>query len=138
MSERLAKNILKPINPSIIVVLGIYTVLWGIWLANPFWDVFSRAPLYGSMKDLLPEFVWGIVAIVSGFIIIRGATKPSYNNLVIGSCVSFSHWFMIAIFYFVGDWQNTGGITSAVFAIYSAIIYLNIKINHAHFKRVVI
>ena len=138
MAEKLARTILKPINPSIIVILGLYTVLWGFWLANPFWDVFERAELYQSMERLFHEWVWGVVAIISGLVTIRGATKPSYTNLIIGSCVSFGHWFVISMFYFLGDWQNTGGITSATFAAYSAIIYLNIKINHDHFKTIVI
>ena len=134
MSDRLADTLLKPLNPSIIIILGLYTLVWGFWLISPFWSVFDRASLYKSMSEMGPEWGWGLVAILSGLVIIRGATKPSYSNLIAGSSVSFGHWFIISIFYFMGDWQNTGGITSAAFSAYSAIIYLNIKVNHDHFK----
>jgi hypothetical protein len=134
--EKLAQTILKPINPSIIVILGAYTVLWGLWIANPFWTVFTQAPLYAVMAHsapIYPEVFWGTYAIISGLFTMRGAMKPSYRNLQWGSFFAFAHWLIIGMMYFMGDWMNTGGITAITFSIYSAIVWLNVKINKEHF-----
>lgn len=132
--DKIARALLKPINPSIIIVLGVYTVVWGLWIISPFWSVFSAAPLYSAMSSIAPEPVWGIIAVVSGLTTMRGALKPSYKNLQLGSFIGFFHWLVIAILYFIGDWTNTGGITALAFALYSAIVWVNIKVNSSLFK----
>lgn len=73
--------------------------------------------------------MWGLIAVACGLVTIRGAVKRSYRALTVGAGIAGWHWLMISIFYFLGDWQNTGGITSLIFAIYAAFIYLNIKVN---------
>jgi hypothetical protein len=127
--EKLAKALLLPINPAAVIVLGIYTVVWGFWVANPFWSVFSSAELFGVLARLAPEYFWGCLAIVCGSITIYGAVKRSYKPLVRGAATSGWHWFMISIFYFMGDPLNTGGITALTFAVYAAFVYLNIRVN---------
>lgn len=133
-TDKLAASLLRPINPTVIIVLGIYTVLWGLWVACPFWDVFAAGQLYSAMANILPEVAWGGIAIVSGLLIMRGAIKPSYENLHLGAWVGFFHWLIISILYFIGDWTSTGGITALTFAIYSALIWVNIKVNRNHFN----
>ena len=134
----LAKALLLPINPAAVIILGLYTVTWGLWVVNPFWTVFTQAPLYSAMSALAPdmippEYFWGTIAVVCGIIIVYGALKRYYRALIVGATVAGWHWFMIAVLYFVGDWQNTGGITSLCFAVYAAFIYLNIRVNfHDH------
>ena len=128
--SRIIEALLRPVNRAVIIILGAYTVLWGVWVANPYWDVFTRAPLYDELNHFGSEPFWGIIAMVCGGITIYGATKPSFRALCAGAVVAFFHWLMISVFYFVGDWQNTGGITSLTFSILAAYIFLNIKVNH--------
>lgn len=127
--SKLVSALLLPINPSAVILLGIYTIVWGVWVANPYWDVFSHKELYGVMSIIAPEVFWGILAIVVGIITTYGAVKRSYGSLVRGAAVSGWHWMMISIFNFIGDPLDTGGITALIFAVYSAFIYLNIKVN---------
>ncbi len=134
MLEKVAFSLLDPINPSIIIVLGLYTVVWGLWIVNPFWTVFTTAPLYTAMMGIAPEVFWGSVAIVSGLVTMYGAIRPSAKNLQMGSLIAFFHWLIVGVLYLMGDWANTGGITSIAFAIYSAIIWLNVTVNRKHFK----
>lgn len=103
-----------------------------MWVANPFWNVFSRAPLYSWMHALAPEWVWGLVAFVVGILMIHGVIRHSYRSLVTGALVGYFHWLMIAVMYFGGDWRNTGGITASIIAIYCAFIWLNITKNKEH------
>jgi len=127
--EKLAQALLLPINPAAVIILGIYTVVWGFWVANPVWEVFSHAILYSKMAAFMPEWVWGLVAIVMGSITIYGAVKRNYAALVRGAATSGFYWLIVCVFYFAGDWASTGGITSLVFAVYAAFIYLNIRVN---------
>lgn len=132
-TERLAWALLrKPINKAAIIFLGFYTTLWGLWVVNPFWHVFTTAPLFKDMLNFAPEWAWGIVALIAGAVIIYGAIKRTYNPLIRGALVGSIYWLIVAIFYFMGDWQNTGGITSLTFAVYSSFVYLNIKVNKQH------
>jgi len=127
--ERFAEALLLPINPALVVLLGIYTVVWGLWIANPFWDVFSTAPLYSAMANIAAEYIWGGIAIAAGIVTIVGAVVRNYGTLTRGAAVAFLHWFVISIMYFMGDPLNTGGITSLVIASYAAVVYWNIRIN---------
>lgn len=128
--EKFTEALLKPVNKAAIVLLGIYTLLWGFWVANPFWSVFSQAQLFSALGLLAPEVFWGCLAMAVGAVTIYGAYNRSYRALICGATAAGWHWLMIAIFYFIGDWQNTGGITALIFAVYAAFIYLNIRVNH--------
>jgi hypothetical protein len=128
-TEDFIDALLKPINPAAIIFLGIFTVVWGLWVVSPFWTVFDNAQLFSALGLVAPEVFWGCLALLCGSITIWGAWKRSYRSLTSGSATAFFHWLMIAIFYFIGDWQNTGGIVSLCFAIYAAFVWLNIRVN---------
>lgn len=125
----MVEALLLPINPAAVILLGIYTVVWGLWVANPFWSVFTQAELYGVLAQVAPEVFWGCLAIVCGAVTIYGAVRRRYGPLVRGSMIAGWHWFTIAMFYFIGDPLNTGGITALIFAIYAAFVFLNIRVN---------
>lgn len=132
-TEKLAVQLLRPINPAIIVVLGFYTIIWGLWILCPFWTVFDHAPLYATMAGIGSEYVWGGLAVIAGCFVTRGAFHPSRRNLQIGAFVGSIHWFIIALLYFLGDWASTGGISALAFAIYSGLVWVNIKVNPEHY-----
>lgn len=132
--EKVAEGLLRPINPTVIIVLGVYTVIWGLWIFSPFWSVFAAAPLYSAMASISSEYVWGAVAVISGLFIMRGAMKPSYKNLSLGAFIGCLHWLVVALLYFASDWHSTGGITSLTFAIYSALVWANVRVNKNLFK----
>lgn len=133
--EKFTAALLKPVNKAAIVILGVYTIIWGLWVANPFWSVFDQAQLFSALGLLAPEAFWGTVAIIVGIVTVFGAYHRSYRTLVCGSTLAGWHWLMIAFFYFIGDWHNTGGITSLMLAVYAAFIYLNIRVNHYYSKK---
>jgi hypothetical protein len=122
--------LLSPLQRSSIVALGIYTFFWGLWVAAPWWSVFDQAELFSTMGLIAPEVFWGGLAVACGASIIISAWKMFPRGVMDAAVITWAHWLMIAIFYFVGDWQNTGGITSLSIAIYAAFIYLNIKVNY--------
>lgn len=127
--EKILKALSNPINPSVILILGLFTVLWGAWVLSPFWTVFTQAPLYVQMAEVASEPVWGLFAIGSGLFTIRGAVKPSYMNLRLGSWAATAMWSVITVMYFIGDWASTGGITTLCFAVYAFFVWLNVRMN---------
>lgn len=122
-------GLIKPINGASVVVISGYTFLWGMWVVNTFWDVFTRAPLFSELSAVAPEWAWGLVAVIVGLVMLYGVFRPSYGSLTRGAFVGFMFWMTIAVGYFLGDWQNTGGITAAMLCISCAYIYLNVRIN---------
>lgn len=128
-TQQLAKALLLPINPAAVILLGIYTIVWGLWVANPFTDVFASAQIFGALAAVAPEVFWGFLAVACGVITTYGAISRKYGPLTRGAQASGWHWFMISIFYFIADAVNTGGITALTFAIYAAFVYLNIRVN---------
>jgi hypothetical protein len=98
-------------------IIGVYTVLWGCWLESPWWDVFSTAPLYRELADFMPEWLWGLNAILAGSIMLIGSWLNSWKALAWGAGAGVYHWGTIAALYFAGDWHNTGGITSLCIAL---------------------
>jgi hypothetical protein len=126
--------LLHPINPSVVILLGAYTILWGFWVANPFWAVFPLSPLYDALAAtsffITPELWWGGLAIITGTVTSYGALRRKYKPLTRGAMVQFLFWVTICIFYLIGDWHSTGGITAGLLWVYSAYIYLNIRVNH--------
>jgi hypothetical protein len=120
-----------PVNNAISLITGLYTLLWGLWVINPYWEVFSRAPLFNALNSVAPEYVWGFIALVTGTFMVWGVLKHSAKSLGRGTFIGFVHWTVIAGGYFAGDWQNTGGITALLIAIYSGYIYLNLRVNQS-------
>jgi len=126
--DGVARAMLQPINTAAIIILGVFTIVWGIWVGNPLWSLFDHAALYHVM-DFLPEYFWGGIAFACGVGMTFGVLHNSYNSLRISSIIGFYHWTMITLLFFAGDWQSTGGITAATIAVYCGFIYLNLRVN---------
>jgi hypothetical protein len=120
--------LMEPINSVLIIILGVYTLVWGLWVINPFWNVFTQASLYSQMATY-PEWAWGAFATISGIGIIYGVYKGSNKSLRSGAGIAYFHWLIISIMYFMGDWKNTGGITALAFAVYALVVFLALRKN---------
>ena len=126
--QAFAEELLKPVNTALTMILGLYTLLWGLWIAAP-WSVFNTAHLFHQMAELMPEWAWGGIAISVGILMIYGVLRHSYRSLTLGALVGYFHWLVISIMYFWGDWKNTGGITAMMISVYCGLIWLNITRN---------
>ena len=129
--NKLAEALLYPVSQVVTALVGIYTIVWGLWVINPLWDTFTHALLYSALLAFIPyEWVWGLLAILSGVLTLFGLAKHRERTIFYGAGVAGLHWFIISIFYFMGDFVNTGGITALFLAVLSSYIYLNCKINY--------
>jgi hypothetical protein len=132
--EKIQEAMFRPINTAAISILGAFSLLWGIWVSNPWWTVFDNAHIFDFMTVLMPEWVWGALAILVGCTMLFGVVRNSYQSLRWGALTGFYFWLFGAITFFLGDWQNTGGITLLMVALYCGYIALNLQINKDSFK----
>jgi hypothetical protein len=123
----------KPAHIAIVALVGTYTLLWGLWIAVPGWEVFTTAMLYENMLTLAPEIVWGSIAALIGAVACYGAATHSYICTRLSGSLIWAYWFVIAILYLSADWHNTGGITALFFMVYGAYIFINTKLNRDMF-----
>lgn len=128
--ERIAEGLLRPINPYATVLLGALTLVWGMWIVNPFWNVFPTSRVYSQASDFAPEWAWGTWSTLCGALILISLYKGSYKYLVRFLGFATWHWSTISTMFFWGDWQNTAGVTYGFIAIYCIYSYLNIKVNY--------
>lgn len=132
MLDVIARTLLTSLGTSVIFLLGLYTMLWGAWVINPFWDTFSQASLYSEMHATGGEFFWGAFALVTGAVTSWGAIKARPPYIYHGTAAASWHWAVVGTFYFMGDFRNTGGITALFLALLSLCIYLNVKVNYKY------
>lgn len=132
-ADRMAVGLLRPINPYASILLGIFTFLWGLWLALPF-ETFGRAAaLYSKMADIAPEWAWGAWSMAVGIITVVTITLKKKRWLSRAHAFSTWHWGTVSLMMWWGDWQNTGPVTYTMIAVYSAFLYLNVKVNNINF-----
>lgn len=129
LPRNIALGLLKPINPFTPFLLGVYTLLWGLWLISPFWLTFGSARLFHFMGGFAPEWAWGIWSVVAGISVCVHTAKQNFCGMSRSLGFLFWHWFTVAWLLWIGDWQNTAGLTYSTIAAYSAYLFLNVRIN---------
>lgn len=128
--ENFIDRLMEPINPALSSMMGFLTLLWGLWVACPAWDAFTRAPLYNKMSEFAPEWAWGTWSIIAGSLLIYTSWKHNYKHVTWALLFITWHWFTVASLMWFGDWQNTGPLTYSLITFYALFFYLNIKVNY--------
>lgn len=131
--ENIREAMFRPINTAAIGILGVFSLLWGVWVSNPIWSVFERAEIFEGMQFWFPEWVWGVAAIAVGVSMLYGVASNNFKSLRAGALTGFYFWLFASISFFVGDWRNTGGITLMMIALYCGYVALNLSINKEYF-----
>lgn len=127
--DNLASGLLRPMNPHGAILLGALTFVWGIWVGNPFWEVFTRAPVYHEALDLAPEWAWGTWASTVGIVLLLSLLSKNAKWLSRAALCSVWHWFTVSGMMWWGDWHNTAGVVYLFIGFYSLFVYLNTKVN---------
>jgi hypothetical protein len=126
-TDMLIDRLQAPASHATLIFVAGYTFLWGLWVL--LFDVFNQAQLYSVLMDIGPENVFGGAAIISGLCMAAAVLYNEYPFTGYGALIGFVFWGMIATGYFLGDYENTGGITASGVSVYSAFMYLNIRLN---------
>ncbi len=128
--ERLARGLIKPMNPYGSSLLGFLTIMWGLWIVNPFWDVFQRAGVYSKALEFAPEWAWGTWSTVCGLAILASLWRNNAVWLCRAGAFAIWHWMTVSGMLWWGDWQNTAGLTYMFIGLYSVFVYLNMRVNY--------
>lgn len=128
--ERIARGLLRPINPYAVSILGLLTFTWGLWVINPLWTVFTQAPIYAKAEQFAPEWAWGLWATLCGACLLWAVSTGRFRIVTYALAFAAWHWCTVAGMLWWGDWQNTAGLTYTYVGIYSIYCYLNIKQNY--------
>lgn len=127
--DTIARGLLQPMNPYATSLLGFLTMTWGLWIVNPFWDVFSRAAIYSKALEFAPEWAWGTWSTCCGATILLSLYKGNTKILSFSLGFAVWHWSTVSGMFWWGDWQNTAGLTYMFISHYSIFAWLNIKTN---------
>ena len=133
MGSKIVSDLLRPINTSGIILLGVFSVIWGLWVANPFWNVFDRAQVYEALA-YAPEWAWGVGSVIVGIAMLAGVFFNSYESLTRGAKAGFYYWLIVSVLFFVGDWQNTAGLAYLLVTVYCAFVWVNIRVNRHNYN----
>lgn len=119
--SKLTRRILRPINNSVSMILGLYNTLIGIWMLLPF-----NSTLIGQV---FPELLLGLISVAAGSSIVIGVFLNKYFPLLYGALAGFYFWFVVMVMLIVEHWQTSQWITASVIAGYCCFVYLNLKVN---------
>ncbi len=123
---------LIPIRRKDVFILSLYTTLWGLWVANPYWDTFSKAGIYEKLKDLAPEWVWGLAVLVIGIsMFLSFAINNWYPGISWSARIGTLVWFVIFLFYISTDATSTAWITAFTITLLYALITVNTSVNYS-------
>lgn len=129
---KVIKGLIKPINPYASIILGAMTFIWGLWLLNPFWDVFDSAPIFRLMTGLAPEWVWGLAGSIAGLSLIICNLRRDLIGIAAGLWLVSWFWGTVSLMMWLGDYKNTGGLTYSFICLWSNYAYVNVKINYVN------
>lgn len=125
----MVSGLIQPMNLYASVLLGVMTFVWGVWVVNPFWHVFTRAAIYDKTLEFAPEWAWGTWSTVCGAALVAAVFKRSTRWVSRASAFAMWHWFTISLMFWWGDWQNTAGLTYMFIGLYATYIFLNVRLN---------
>lgn len=129
MMNSLSRQLRTPMNSFFVCLISFYTFLWGAWALIPEWSLFGQGKSYQFIASIAPEWAWGLVAVVFGLLVILGAVKRSFKIMYAGAHLSFYFWLVLAIGFWIGNWQGLWGVTATLFTIYFGLTAANIRVN---------
>lgn len=102
-------------------------ILWGLWVASPWWDVFSRLPIHSFMASVASEGMWGgamlIVGLAQCIVLFRGSVRVRRYMTVICMFV----WITLAVAFLLGNPNTVGGVVYASNGIGQFIAFTNLS-----------
>jgi len=123
-SRRLRRMLAYPASPFILLLAGIYSFMWGLWVASPFWNTFPSSPIYEILSWTGSELVWGGVQMAVG-LALAFAAFDSLRWMKWATFSGFISWFLIALSFAISDWQNAGMWVCGFIAALMAYLFLN-------------
>lgn len=96
--------------------LGLYTLLWGLSIANPLTDAFLSSPRSYALLSDFPggESVFGLLAAVCGGLVMSAVLSGSRRTRSVSTGVAGLAWFCVAVAILVPTRMAGGGVLMLV------------------------
>lgn len=128
IGQKIADKLLKPINTSVVSILGFSNFLMGLWLALP---LDSLGTTYSG--GIFQEWVYGGLLMLIGALVVIGSLKSKHKSLQWGTGLGFIFWFTWWGFLISHTPQHIDWIWTFTFALYYGFVWLNTKVNKHNF-----
>ena len=125
IGEKLAKKLLKPINTSVVSILGFSNLLMGLWLVLPYnsiGEAYDHGPLF-------QEWVYGLMLLLVGVLVLVGVVREKVTMLAWGTGLGFVFWFTWSVFLTARTIDHIDWIWTTTYALYYGFVYVNARVN---------
>lgn len=96
-------------------------LVWGLWIFNPYVDVFSTVPGFATMA-IIPEWVWGLYAIVASSVQLYGRRKHDLRLERYGSRGLVVLWLFVAGCLIYQNWRWPATVLYPMLALASFLV----------------
>lgn len=98
-----------------------WSVVWGFWVGNPWWDVFPSSPTFQTMGQVAPEWVWGLVVVGVGIgqliALYNDSTRWRYRI----SASAFLVWAFVTWLFLISNFSSTATVTYGMMSTMAAL-----------------
>ncbi len=116
-------TVLGALQPRPLELLGVlWAVGWGLWVGNPYWEVFPGSATFRIMAIVAPEWVWGTVMITLGVQHLCALYSKNLTWRYYSSVVAFLLWSFTAIVLMIGNPSSTATVTYGMLSSMSGLV----------------
>lgn len=108
------------------LLCGTASMLWGLWVWLPWWDVYKSAVTFHILAQLADEWIVGVVALVVGVgqLLALLADARFWRKQL--SFLSFLGWSFIAVLFLLASYRSPDGLIYGCLALSAAWGFLRI------------
>jgi len=125
MVDRLAIFLAKSHTEVGEYILGLFSLLWGIWLLLPVWNTFS-INMFSAFLHVAPEEIWGLAAVSLGVITIFSAAIKDLPMRKTSTFINIIFWLFISFMFLLATPKTTAIPIYAMLALQSFWRYVKL------------
>lgn len=127
---------------SLEAIVYLWSILWGIWVVNPWWSQFRTISAMAMLVEIGDAFlgegqaryIWGFLPIIVPILLIYTSiwwVPPRKNVKKVLLLVMVFFWGFVMASFLNSNWRHTGAISQLVIV----LVYLWIFVRHRVFVR---
>lgn len=109
------------------IMSGIAAIAWGVWLINPTLHTFQSSDTFATMRLIAPEWIWGVVMILVGFLQVESVLSHKISRRKHTSFMLAVMWIFITALFAHANIASTGIAIYGVFATATVWGYLRLS-----------
>jgi hypothetical protein len=113
------------------LLTGVALLFWGLWLAIPYWTIFSVTPTFAALRELpIPEDTQGLIIMLVGACVILGLLLDVYRIRQYSTFAAMVIWAFLSAMFINANWQSTATIIYPIMMMSAIWAYWRITILH--------